>query len=63
MKRRRGNGRKPMKVQRFNLQIDADLKRWAKKYCERNRTNITAVVTSFLVDLRRREKEPDVEQI
>jgi len=45
------------KVERLALRIDADLKQWAKEYAAERKTDVTTLVTAYLVSLKQRELE------
>lgn len=51
------------KTGRLNLVIDPVLKEWAHKHARRNHTTVTAIIISFLLELKRLESSSDVEQI
>ena len=48
---------------RLNVILDPELKKWAHGYADRNHTNVTALITNYLVRLREAEREINVEQI
>jgi hypothetical protein len=48
---------------RLNVIIDPGLKEWAHEFAERHHTNVTALITGYLVRLREAERDINVEQI
>lgn len=48
---------------RLNLQIDEDLKEWAKDYAKRHHTTLTQLIADHFVSLRDKELGEGVEQI
>lgn len=52
---------------RLNLQMNRELKIWAKGYAKRTNTTLTGIITQHFLDLKREEEilrgHVDVEQI
>lgn len=48
---------------RLNLLLEQDLKDYAKDYADRHHTNITQLIKDFFVNLRKKEKGLDIDQI
>ena len=61
------NGMVPEGKERLNLQLEGDLKRWAKDYAKRNHTTMTAIITKHFRELQAEDRRlrgyVDVEQI
>jgi hypothetical protein len=62
-KKKKGNGRQPMKTARLNLMISPALKKRMHDYSRRAGKSLTALITEHFVHLLEREKDLDVEQI
>jgi hypothetical protein len=48
---------------RLNLQINEELKEWAKSYARRHHTTLTQLIADHFVSLRKKEEGEGVDQI
>ena len=62
-KKKRTNGRKPMRTARLNLMIEPRLKKKMHAYAKRNHKSLSTIIIDHFVDLLQREKGLNVEQI
>ena len=62
-RKRKTKSRNAEGIDRLNLMLPGDLKKWAKSYAGRKHTTLTRIVVDHLRDLRERERGIDVDQV
>lgn len=55
--------KKQERLARLDLMVDPGLKGWIKSYAEKNCVTVTALVTTYFLNLKAQESVPDVESI